>query len=219
MRALIPAAIAAALLSGRCEASGLSLQFEGGVTDTAHPTDCTYADRHEPGYDGNTKFLSGAGGAALRWDAARWVYTGGWRYLGSQSINGAPVIPDVDYAPCGVGGHKKAPKPALWDSHGSERQLYATVGRRISALGGDLVPTVGLGLNTIDWRMTAPSEHDSGPQHHPEPVVGMDYERGRFGVGLYLVGTKPYTESNVDRYFPGQGALAAYARITYRIGK
>lgn len=215
-RTAISAAVAL-LLSSPAMAS-LSLQFEGGATETAHPTDCTYADRHEPGYHDNTKFLSGAGGFALRWDTDHYAITGGWRSLGNQKITGAPVIPDVDYAPCGVSGKRSpSPKPVMWDSYGSERQWYVSVGRKYPALGGYIVPTLGLGVNTIRWAMTQPTSHNGGPQHHPEPLAGVDYERGRIGVGVYLVGTKPYTESGCEPYFPAQGPVALYARVTFRL--
>jgi hypothetical protein len=203
-------------------AVALSLQPEAGFSFMNHPSDDQYV---EYGYQNEVKMRGAVAGLDLRADVGRLVLTVGARALGHQYIEGDIGADDVYLACRHVAG--SCPQPLMrWYTRMSTQQAFASVGFKIHAFGGDIVPTLGFGelRLTTTVQVTYPYAYAAGHamqwyagthQDQPHPFVGVDYERGRWGVGLQYLITN-YLPTNMGD--PGQGESAFVLRATYRIG-
>jgi hypothetical protein len=213
------------MLSLIATAVALSLQPEIGIVKMAAPPDDTYVEYSLPG-DSYHAFTSIAYGMSMRVDASRWNMSIGWRDLGNQSLN-EPIMSDAGYFACRA-HPATCPKPTtFWHSEGNERQFFVETGVTAYQRGlWHVVPSIGVGNTAISWHTDVypicvdklAAHWNSIPQHHNAPFIGMTVERGPVGVGLYVLDTEPVRNLSLDPGYPGQGSIAYYLRVTYRIG-
>jgi len=210
----------------------LSLQLEGGVLDIANPIDDQYVLYHGNGISSGVQMTSPVLGAALRIDGDRFVLTGGWRWMGHQSID-TDIITDHEYLNCRYHGNCSKPFER-WYTRETTSEFYASVGVKFHAGKFDIVPTLGLASihSPTMVELSFPYEriHSINPHYHagspsyyyPKrsddatlPFVGVDVERGHWGVGAYWMQTAILAAQMND---PGIGQHGGMLRVTYRFG-
>lgn len=196
-----------------------SWHLETGIVDQANPTDDTYIDYHLPGGNADSDFTAAAFGTFVRAELDDIQLDLGVRSLGSYHLEGN-LIDDDTYLSCRF--HPvTCPKPTQrWISGGSEAQAYASVGYRFHLGSFSLIPSLGVGYTRIDWHadITTPNFHEhieSPRQYRWLPFGGLTLEKGRFGIGLYLLDTSP--DRPITEWYPGEGHHAGYLRVTWRV--
>jgi len=206
-------------------AVALSLQVEAGVLDMKNPKDDQYVLYHaDNGGSYGVQMTSPVLGIAPRLDIGRVVLTAGYRWMGHQYID-TDIIDDSIYFNCRFKG--TCPKPIeRWYARMTTQEVYASIGYKLHAGAWSIVPTVGIAEERLatSIQVTYPYCYAKGHkdnwyqgnhQDQPHTFVGVDFEHGALGVGLYLLSINKLPTSMGD---PGQGESGAMLRVTYRFG-
>jgi hypothetical protein len=204
--------------------AALSLQLEAGALDIRNPSDDQYVIYHANGLSYGVQMTSPVAGIALREDLGRFVLTAGARNMGHQYID-TDVIPDDAYFKCRFKGTCPA-SIERWYLRMTTYQGYVSAGYKIRWHGFDIVPTIGYGeyklRTSVEMTFPYTYRHNAGPfwwegdhQDQPHPFSGLDIERGRMGIGVYLLSISRQPSNLGD---PGQGVTGVYIHTTVRFG-
>jgi hypothetical protein len=205
--------------------TALSIQFEAGVNHMQQGQDDLYYDEQR---SHSIQFTTPVYGVGLKFETHDVQLTVGYRDLGHQYIS-SDVLQDSEYFHCRDVSHNCASyRPEeQWSVHMHTQQEYVELGYAFHAGKYRIVPSLGMAINQerIDLDIAnvdgygyhGPPHITGGSQRNTAPFGGLSVQRGNFGVGAFILTTRPTPVFNhtLADWYPGTGNTSYLLRATY----